>query len=202
MPVFVLFLLDVSSEYEPGLWQEFIRQPGIPVETALRVYRRYLKLEPTHTEEFIAYLKSQVNLAECTMCTSPVMNHKGAVLDLQSNLNVIVECSNAANIEAPRCQCCGAYAFSLHVEPSYCIILLVLFCSLLGMVSCPPSTVVSKRLCTVAPDGVGEHLFINSNVLNSNAMPQKRAASSLELTYFLPIVKEVVRSTQPSVADV
>jgi len=39
--------------------QKFIRQPGIPVETALRVYRRYLKLEPTHAEEYIAYLRSK-----------------------------------------------------------------------------------------------------------------------------------------------
>ena len=34
-------------------------QPHIPVETATRVYRRYLKLEPTHTEEYIAYLKAK-----------------------------------------------------------------------------------------------------------------------------------------------
>lgn len=40
--------------------QKFVNQPGIPVETAVRVYRRYLKLEPTHVEEFIAYLKAQV----------------------------------------------------------------------------------------------------------------------------------------------
>ncbi len=35
-------------------------QPKIPVETATRVYRRYLKLEPTHVEEYIAYLKKKV----------------------------------------------------------------------------------------------------------------------------------------------
>jgi pre-mRNA-splicing factor SYF1 len=29
-------------------------------ETAVRVYRRYLKLEPTHAEEYIAYLKTKV----------------------------------------------------------------------------------------------------------------------------------------------
>lgn len=40
--------------------QKFIRQPGIPVETAMRVYRRYLKLEPEHAEEYIVYLKAQV----------------------------------------------------------------------------------------------------------------------------------------------
>lgn len=40
--------------------QRFLAQPGIPVETAVRVYRRYLQLEPTHAEEFIAYLKQKV----------------------------------------------------------------------------------------------------------------------------------------------
>lgn len=40
--------------------QDFIRQDGVPVETALRVYRRYLKLEPTHAEEYIAYLQAKV----------------------------------------------------------------------------------------------------------------------------------------------
>ena len=38
-------------------------QPGIPTETAMRVYRRYLKFEPTHTEEYIAYLKAKVLVA-------------------------------------------------------------------------------------------------------------------------------------------
>ena len=40
--------------------QRFIMQDGVPTETALRVYRRYLKLEPTHTEEYIAYLRNKV----------------------------------------------------------------------------------------------------------------------------------------------
>lgn len=42
------------------LLQKFLMQPGIPQETAVRVYRRYLRLEPTHSEEYIAYLKSKV----------------------------------------------------------------------------------------------------------------------------------------------
>ena len=41
--------------------QKFVMRSGIPVETATRVYRRYLKLEPTHVEEYIAYLKKQVS---------------------------------------------------------------------------------------------------------------------------------------------
>lgn len=39
------------------LYLKFLMQPGIPVETAVRVYRRYLRLEPTHAEEYITYLK-------------------------------------------------------------------------------------------------------------------------------------------------
>ncbi len=47
--------------------QKFVMQPGIPVETATKVYRRYLKLEPTHVEEYIAYLKKKVR-AEAFVC--------------------------------------------------------------------------------------------------------------------------------------
>lgn len=43
-----------------GSAQKFLMQPGIPTDTAVRVYRRYLKIEPTHAEEYIAYLKSKV----------------------------------------------------------------------------------------------------------------------------------------------
>jgi hypothetical protein len=48
--------------------QRFLGQPEIPVETAVRVYRRYLQLEPTHAEEFIAYLKSKVRHHSNTTC--------------------------------------------------------------------------------------------------------------------------------------
>ncbi|XP_068666830.1 uncharacterized protein [Aristolochia californica] len=34
----------------------FVSQKGIPVETSLRVYRRYLKFDPSHIEEFIEFL--------------------------------------------------------------------------------------------------------------------------------------------------
>ncbi len=37
--------------------QRFVRTSGVPIESAVRVYRRYLKLEPEHVEEFIAFLK-------------------------------------------------------------------------------------------------------------------------------------------------
>ena len=39
--------------------QKFLMQPGVPPETALRVYKRYLRLEPMHAEEYIAYLKTK-----------------------------------------------------------------------------------------------------------------------------------------------
>ena len=49
----------------------FVMQADITLETALRVYRRYLKLEPSHTEEYIAYLKSKVLLLNClSSCTT------------------------------------------------------------------------------------------------------------------------------------
>lgn len=53
--------------------QRFVMQPDMPVETALRVYRRYLKLEPSHTEEYIAYLKSKVNTLQCTHSQTQIM---------------------------------------------------------------------------------------------------------------------------------
>lgn len=41
----------------PTQTQKFVMQQGIPEDTAMRVYRRYLKLMPQHAEEFIAYLR-------------------------------------------------------------------------------------------------------------------------------------------------
>lgn len=37
-------------------------QKGFPIETAKRVYKRYLKLEPLHAEEYVTFLKSKVKL--------------------------------------------------------------------------------------------------------------------------------------------
>lgn len=53
--------------------QKFIHMPDIPVETAVRLYRRYLKLEPTHAEEYVAYLKAKVRhpvrrFTACQLC--------------------------------------------------------------------------------------------------------------------------------------
>jgi len=59
------------------LYLRFIAQPGIPVETALRVYRRYLKLEPTHAEEYIAYLKAAERWGEAARQLAAVVNDEG-----------------------------------------------------------------------------------------------------------------------------
>lgn len=40
--------------WEPYL--QFVSQKGVPVETSLRVYRRYLMFDPTHIEDFIEFL--------------------------------------------------------------------------------------------------------------------------------------------------
>eukprot|EP00775_Hariotina_reticulata_P012401 gene12401-12536_t len=56
------------------MYMRFLGQPGIPVETAVRVYRRYLQLEPTHTEEFIAYLKSKDRWGEAARRLARVLN--------------------------------------------------------------------------------------------------------------------------------
>ena len=46
--------------------QKFVMQDGMPAETAMRIYRRYLQLEPMHTEEYIAYLRNKVSTALST----------------------------------------------------------------------------------------------------------------------------------------
>lgn len=56
------------------LYLRFIGEPGIPVETAVRVYRRYLRLEPTHSEEFIAYLKIKQLWGEAAKRLAGVVN--------------------------------------------------------------------------------------------------------------------------------
>ncbi|KAL6198071.1 hypothetical protein ACLB2K_027863 [Fragaria x ananassa] len=38
------------------LYLAFVRQKGIPIETSLRVYRRYLQFDPTYVEDYINFL--------------------------------------------------------------------------------------------------------------------------------------------------
>lgn len=56
------------------LYLKFATQPGIPVETAMRVYRRYLKLEPSHIEEYIAYLLSKHKWGEAAKRLADAVN--------------------------------------------------------------------------------------------------------------------------------
>ena len=56
------------------LYLRFISQPGIPAETAVRVYRRYLKLEPSHAEEYIAYLKMTGRWGEAARRLADLVN--------------------------------------------------------------------------------------------------------------------------------
>lgn len=44
------------------VWNHYlslVRQPHVPAQTALKVYRRYLQLEPGHAEEYIEFLKAR-----------------------------------------------------------------------------------------------------------------------------------------------
>eukprot|EP00192_Tetraselmis_astigmatica_P009541 CAMPEP_0117678744 /NCGR_PEP_ID=MMETSP0804-20121206/17458_1 /TAXON_ID=1074897 /ORGANISM="Tetraselmis astigmatica, Strain CCMP880" /LENGTH=902 /DNA_ID=CAMNT_0005488147 /DNA_START=252 /DNA_END=2960 /DNA_ORIENTATION=+ len=62
------------------IWQiylDFIRQDGVPVESALRIYRRYLKLEPSHAEEYIAYLQAKGLWGEAARRLASLVNDDG-----------------------------------------------------------------------------------------------------------------------------
>jgi len=59
------------------LYLRFINQPGIPAETAVRVYRRYLKLEPSHAEEYVAYLKTKGRWGEAARRLAMMVNDDG-----------------------------------------------------------------------------------------------------------------------------
>lgn len=70
--------LCLTTCYTP---QKFVRNPGVPLDTALRVYKRYLKLEPTHTEEFMAYLRIKVSFGSVqqSLVRRAVFPHKNGV---------------------------------------------------------------------------------------------------------------------------
>lgn len=52
----------------------FVSQKGIPIETSLRVYRRYLKYDPSHIEEFIEFLISSERWQESAERLAGVLN--------------------------------------------------------------------------------------------------------------------------------
>ncbi|KAK3015443.1 hypothetical protein RJ639_007775 [Escallonia herrerae] len=61
--------------WEPYL--VFVSQRGVPIETSLRVYRRYLKFDPTHIEEFIEFLISSSLWQEAAERLAGVLNDDG-----------------------------------------------------------------------------------------------------------------------------
>lgn len=58
--------------WEPYL--RFVSQKGIPIETSLRVYRRYLKYDPTHIEDFIEFLVESSLWQEAAERLASVLN--------------------------------------------------------------------------------------------------------------------------------
>ncbi|KAG2689796.1 hypothetical protein I3843_09G154300 [Carya illinoinensis] len=58
--------------WEPYL--VFVSQKGVPIETSLRVYRRYLKYDPTHIEDFIEFLVNSSLWQEAAERLASVLN--------------------------------------------------------------------------------------------------------------------------------
>lgn len=58
--------------WEPYL--VFVSQKGIPIETSLRVYRRYLKYDPSHIEDFIEFLVNSSLWQEASERLASVLN--------------------------------------------------------------------------------------------------------------------------------
>eukprot|EP01128_Nolandella_sp_AFSM9_P005156 TRINITY_DN2456_c0_g1_i1.p1 TRINITY_DN2456_c0_g1~~TRINITY_DN2456_c0_g1_i1.p1 ORF type:complete len:829 (-),score=203.80 TRINITY_DN2456_c0_g1_i1:83-2569(-) len=56
------------------LYIKFVKRVGVP-ETAIRIYRRYLKLEPTHVEDFIDYLVSVKQFDEAARQLATAINN-------------------------------------------------------------------------------------------------------------------------------
>ncbi|KMT07001.1 hypothetical protein BVRB_6g153330 [Beta vulgaris subsp. vulgaris] len=52
----------------------FVGQRGIPIETSLRVYRRYLKYDPSHIEDFIEFLITSERWQEAAERLGGVLN--------------------------------------------------------------------------------------------------------------------------------
>lgn len=56
---------------------QFVSQKGVPVETSLRVYRRYLLFDPTHIEDFIEFLLNSELWQEAAERLAGVLNDSG-----------------------------------------------------------------------------------------------------------------------------
>ncbi|XP_058079869.1 uncharacterized protein LOC131228057 [Magnolia sinica] len=60
-----------------GPYLTFVSQQGVPIETSLRVYRRYLKFDPTHIEDFIEFLVNSKLWQEAAERLAGVLNDDG-----------------------------------------------------------------------------------------------------------------------------
>ncbi|WCJ26949.1 Pre-mRNA-splicing factor SYF1 [Euphorbia peplus] len=56
------------------LYLRFVSQEGVPIETSLRVYRRYLKYDPNHIEDFIEFLVNSRLWQEASERLASVLN--------------------------------------------------------------------------------------------------------------------------------
>lgn len=57
-----------------GPYLIFVSQKGVPIETSLRVYRRYLKYDPSHIEDFIEFLVNSELWQEAAERLAGVLN--------------------------------------------------------------------------------------------------------------------------------
>jgi pre-mRNA-splicing factor SYF1 len=74
--------LDITehSKFWSSLYLPFIRSSDkIPIETACRVYRRYVQFEPQHVEEYIAFLKNRGRFAESSQRLVEILNDENFV---------------------------------------------------------------------------------------------------------------------------
>ncbi|GMY37237.1 pre-mRNA-splicing factor SYF1 [Fagus crenata] len=56
------------------LYLLFVNQKGVPIETSLRIHRRYLTFDPTHVEDFIDFLVSSSLWQEASERLASVLN--------------------------------------------------------------------------------------------------------------------------------
>lgn len=61
------------------LYIEFVKQPHIPPETTKRVFRRYLKLEPDHAEQYIDFLIQLEQPGEAAILLCNLINDDGFI---------------------------------------------------------------------------------------------------------------------------